>query len=152
MQLCSSLSILWHCLKVKITPDSLWPHGLYSPWNSPDQNTGVNSLSLLQVIFPTQRWNPDLVHCRWILYQLSNQGSPRILGWVGYLFSSGSLWPRIQIGTSCIAGGIFTNWASEAYSYIGEGTIVKFNVLINLNISLLHSRYNNRNNFNKQTC
>ena len=27
-------------------------HGLYSPWNSPGQNTGVGSLSLLQGIFP----------------------------------------------------------------------------------------------------
>ena len=26
----------------------------YSPWNSPDQNTGMGSLSLLQGIFPTQ--------------------------------------------------------------------------------------------------
>ena len=34
--------------------DSLRPHGLYSPWNSPGQNTGVGSLSLLQGIFPTQ--------------------------------------------------------------------------------------------------
>ena len=31
-----------------VVSDSLWPHGLYSPWNSPDQNTGVGSLSLLQ--------------------------------------------------------------------------------------------------------
>ena len=38
--------------------DSLWPHGLYSPWNSPGQNTGVSSLSLLQGIFPTQGLNP----------------------------------------------------------------------------------------------
>ena len=30
------------------------PHGLYSPWNSPGQNTGVGSHSLLQGIFPTQ--------------------------------------------------------------------------------------------------
>ena len=30
---------------------SLWPHGLYSPWNSPGQNIGVGSLSLLQGIF-----------------------------------------------------------------------------------------------------
>ena len=29
-------------------------HGLYSPGNSPGQNTGVGSLSLLQGIFPTQ--------------------------------------------------------------------------------------------------
>ena len=32
--------------------NSLQPHGLYSPWNSPGQNTGVGSLSLLQRIFP----------------------------------------------------------------------------------------------------
>ena len=56
-------------------PDSLRPHGLYSPWNSPGQNTGVSSLFLLQVIFPTQGWNPGLPHCRQILYQLSYEGS-----------------------------------------------------------------------------
>ena len=39
---------------------SLWPQGLYSPWNSPGQNTGVGSLSLLQGIFPTKGWNPGL--------------------------------------------------------------------------------------------
>ena len=49
---------------------------LYSPWNSPGQNTGVGSLSFLQGIFPIQGWNPDLPHCRWILYQLIHQGSP----------------------------------------------------------------------------
>ena len=41
-------------------------------WNSPGQNTGVGSRSLLQGIFPTQGWNPGLLHCRWILYQLSH--------------------------------------------------------------------------------
>ena len=49
---------------------------LYSPWNSPGQNTGVGSLSLLQGIFPTQGWNPGLLLCKQILYQLSHQGSP----------------------------------------------------------------------------
>ena len=53
---------------------SLDPHGLYSPWNSPGHNTGVDSLSLLQGIFPSQGSNPGLPHCRWILYQLSYQG------------------------------------------------------------------------------
>ena len=71
--------------------DSLRPHGLYSPWNSPGQNTGVGSLSLLQESFPTQKSNPGLPNCRQILYQLSHQGSPRILGWVAYPFSSQSL-------------------------------------------------------------
>ena len=50
-------------------------HGLYSPWNSPGQNTGVSSLSLFQGLFPTQGSNPGLPHCRRILYQLSHQGS-----------------------------------------------------------------------------
>ena len=56
--------------------DSLQPHGLYSPWNSLGQNTGVGSCSLLQGIFPTQGLNPGLPHCGRILYQLSHQGSP----------------------------------------------------------------------------
>ena len=58
--------------------DSLQPHGLYSPWNSPGQNTGVGSLSLLQGIFPTQESNQGLLHCRRILYKLSYQWSPYI--------------------------------------------------------------------------
>ena len=52
------------------------PHGLYSPWNSPGQNTGVGSRSRLQGNFPTQGLNPGLPHCRRILYQLSHKGSP----------------------------------------------------------------------------
>ena len=59
-----------------VMSDSLQPHGLYSPFNSPGQNTEVGSLSLLQGIFPTQGSNQGLLHCRWILYQLSYQGSP----------------------------------------------------------------------------
>ena len=108
-----------------VLSDSLPPHGVYSPWNFPGQNTGVGSLSSLQEIFPTQGSNPglphcrrffttqvshiagdslpaesqgkrknigvgslsllhiltqelnwDLLHCRWILYKLSYQGSP----------------------------------------------------------------------------
>ena len=51
---------------------------LCSPWNSPGQNTGVGSRSLLQGIFLTQGLNPGLLHCRWILYQLSHQGSRTI--------------------------------------------------------------------------
>ena len=45
-----------------VLSDSLWPHGLQPtrllcPWNSPGQNTGVGSHSLLQGIFPTQDSN-----------------------------------------------------------------------------------------------
>ena len=67
------------------------------------------SLSLLQGIFPTQASNPGLPLCRQILYQLSHKGSPGILEWVDYPFSSRSSQPRNQIGVSCIAGGFFTN-------------------------------------------
>ena len=56
----------------------------YSPWNSPGQNTGVGSLSVLQGIFPTQGSKAGIPHCRQILYQLSHQGSPIILDWVAY--------------------------------------------------------------------
>ena len=92
-----------------IVSNSLPPHGLYSSWNSPGQNTRVGSLSLLQGIFPTQGSNPGLLHCRWILYQLSHKGSPRILEWVAYPFSRGSSRPRNQTRVSCIAGRFFTN-------------------------------------------
>ena len=61
--------------KVKVTSDSLRPHGLYSPWNAPGQSTGVGSLPLLKGIFPTQGSNPGLLHCRWILYQLGYEGT-----------------------------------------------------------------------------
>ena len=49
--------------------DSLWPHGLeptslLCPWNFPGKNIGVGCHSLLQRIFPTQRLNLGLLHCR----------------------------------------------------------------------------------------
>ena len=90
--------------------------GLYSPWNSPGQNTGVDNLSLCQGVLPIQRVNPGLLHCRQILYQLSHQGSPRILEWVAYPFSSGSSQRRNWTRISCIAGGFFTNWATREVS------------------------------------
>ena len=70
----TNLPVKWKWQSVM--SDSLWPHGLCSPWNSLGQDTGVGSLSLLQGIFQTQGLNPGLPHCRWILYQLSHKGSP----------------------------------------------------------------------------
>ena len=61
--------------------NSLKSHGLYSPWNSPAQNTGVGSLSLLQGIFPTQGLNPDLLNS----LPAEPQGKPKNTG-VGSLF------------------------------------------------------------------
>ena len=96
---------------------SLPPYGLYSQWNSLGQNTGVSSLSLLQRIFPTQGSNPGLPHYRQILYELSHRGSPRVLEWVAYPFSSRSSRPRNWTGVSCIAGGFFTNWTIRETPY-----------------------------------
>ena len=64
---------------LSVLSDSLRPHGLYSPWNSPGQNSRVGSRSLLQGIFPTQGLNPGLPRCRQILYQLSHQGRPYVI-------------------------------------------------------------------------
>ena len=81
---------------------------IHSPWNSPGQNSRVGSHSLLQGILPTQGLNAGLPHCRQILYQLSHQGSPRILEWVAYPFSRGYLRPRNRTRVSCTAGGFFS--------------------------------------------
>ena len=85
-----------------VVSDSLRPHELYSPWHSPGQNTGVSSLSLLQGLFSTQGSNPGLPHCRWILYQLSYKGSPRIPEWVAYPLSSRSSQPRSRTGSPAL--------------------------------------------------
>ena len=97
---------------------------------------------LLQGIFPTQGSNLSflcLLHCKWIVYPRSHDGSPskclffwnvaqscltlcdprdytvhgvlqaRILEWVAYLFSRRCSQPRNRKGVSCIAGRFFTN-------------------------------------------
>ena len=78
----------------------------------------MGSLFFLQGIFLTHGSNPCLPHCRQILYQLSHLGSPRILEWVAYPFSSRSSWPRNWTGVSCIAGRFFTSWATREIDYI----------------------------------
>ena len=102
-QLCLNL---WDPMDYSLTGSSV--HG-----DSPDKNTGVNCQALLQGIFSTQGQNPGLQNCRWILYHLNHQGSPRILEWVAYHFSRGSFQPRNQTGVSCISGRFFTNWATR---------------------------------------
>ena len=96
-----------------VVSNSLRPHGLYSLWNSPDQNTGMGSCFLPQGIFPTQESNLGLLHCKWIVYQLSHQRGPRILERVAYPFSRGSSQPRNQTRVSCIASGFFTSWVTR---------------------------------------
>ena len=91
----------------------LWPCGLYSPRNSPGQNIGGSNLSLLQGILPTQGGPRTQVSCiaGGFFTSWATKGSPRILEWVAYPFSSGSSQPRNQTGVSCIVGRFFNNWA-----------------------------------------
>ena len=92
-----------------VVSNSLWPHGLYPtrllyPWGFPGKNTRVGRHFLLQgSSWP--RDNPHLLcllHCRWILYPVSHQGSPR--------------WSMVHIN-ACIAWGVgpseHTNWGNE---------------------------------------
>ena len=121
-------TIQW-CESRSVVSDSLQPHGLYSPWNSPGQNTRMGRLSFLQGVFPTQGLNPGLPHCRWIIYQLSYKGSPRVLEWVAYPFSSGSSRPRNRTGVSCIAGRFFTNWTiRKAQKEVGFMILISYEI------------------------
>ena len=85
--------------------------------DSHGKNTGVGSCFLLQGIFPTEESNLSLFHYRRILYCLSHQGSPRVLEWVDYLFSSRSFWPRNGTRISHIADRFFTSWATSELFY-----------------------------------
>ena len=53
---------------------TLWTVACQAPlfMDYPDKNTGVGCHALLPGIFPTQGWNPGLLHCRQILYHLNH--------------------------------------------------------------------------------
>ena len=102
-----ALSYLTLCDPMYYNPPGSSVHG-----DSPGKNTGVGCHALLQGIVPIQGSNPDLPYCRWILYHLSHQGSPRILESVAYLFSRGTPHDKNWTGISYIAGRFFTNWAT----------------------------------------
>ena len=70
----SRKSTMYVYVSHSVMSDSLRPHGLQPasllyPWNSPGKNAGVGCH------FPLQGSNLGLLHCRWILYHLSHQGS-----------------------------------------------------------------------------
>ena len=95
--------------KLKVAQfNSLWLHGLYSPWNSPGQNTGVGSPSLLQGIFPGIKPRSPTLQADSL--PTEPPGKPKNTGVNSYPFSRRSSWPRSQTGVSRIAGKFFTNW------------------------------------------
>ena len=112
------------------------------PGDSPGKNTGVGCHALLQGFFPTQESNPGLSCCKQILYRLSHQGSPRILEWVAYPFSSRSSRPRNQTGVACNFRWILyqlSYWGALLYSnfpaalfYIWSHRYVYFNLTLSV--------------------
>ena len=98
---------------------SLQPHGLYNPWNSLGQNTGVGRLSLLQGIFPGT--DPGLPHCRQILYQMSHNRL-KILAILLHLVSkSAFLLPKIiHLLTLCSSSNKPHSLSSDLVSYFME--------------------------------
>ena len=106
-----------------VPSNSWWLHGLYParlfcPWNFPGKNTGVSCHFLLQAIFPTQGSSPGLLHCRQILYCLSQlQSDPEING------SN-----KIEICTLTVQGwqasstpssDLWFRWAGQFYHLMG---------------------------------
>ena len=99
-------------------PYGLQPTRLLCPWDAPDKNPGVGCHSLLQGIFWTKELNPDLLHCRWILYELSYQGFPcgsagkesschsGDLGFISQLGRS----PGLENSMDCIVHGVSKSW------------------------------------------
>ena len=101
-------------LKMKVTQSCLTLcDPMDCPWDSPGQNTGVGSLSLLQEISAAQGSNPGPPHCRWVLYQLSHKVISRTLEWVAYPFSRGSSRSSKRTGVSCIAGRFLTELSGK---------------------------------------
>ena len=97
---------------------SLWPHGLYNAWNSPGQNTGVGSLSLLHGIFLTQESNQGLLHCTWILYQLRYQGSPSFFHIKSSKWSSLVSSPRSNFSLEATNPGIIHGSQQRPFSML----------------------------------
>ena len=121
--------------KVKVAQSCL-THRDRIDCNSPGQNIGVGSLSLLRGIFPTQGWNPGLPHCRWVFYQLNHQGSPRTLEWAAYLFGEGNGNP---LQCSCLENPRDgAAWWAAASGVAQSPTRLKQLSSINSRLSLLH--------------
>ena len=114
---------------------SLPPHGLSSPWNSPDRNTGVGSVSLLQGIFPTQGSNPGLPHCWQILYQLSWGISNFYWGYTNF----------ICLFTKALFSGVLEIWVSNFFDTLNSRTFGgfwhHFMILSNLEIFKMEKQF-----------
>ena len=79
------------------------------------KNTVVSSLSLLQWIFLTQESNRGLLHCRWILYQLSYPGSPNDCHRTGKFTKNYSKTSCLSDDENCVSLIELKKWQWEGY-------------------------------------
>ena len=84
-------------------PHGLQPPRLLSPWDSPGENTGAGSHSLLQGIFLTQGSNPGLQHCRWTLCRLTTGEASNVL--------------KLDCGDDCCVNVLKPLWGEEACGF-----------------------------------
>ena len=108
---CQMCLVAYSCLTL-CDPMDCSPPGSSVQVDSLSKNTGVGCHFFLQEIFPTQGSNLGLPHCRWILYHLSHQGSPRILEWVAYPFSRG-IFPTQELNQALL----HSRWILYQLSY-----------------------------------
>ena len=111
--------------------DSLRPHGLCSPWNSPGQNTGVGSLSLLQGIFPR---NQTRVSC--IAGRFFTNWTMREVDWVTFTlgFPCGSTGKE----SACNAGDLGSTPGSGRSPGEGNGYPLQYSGLENSINCIVH--------------
>ena len=94
-----------------VVSTSLQPHGLYSPWNSPGQNTGMGSFSLLQGNLPNPGIKPRSPALQADSLPVEPQGKPKNDG-MGSLSLLQWIFLTQEWNNGLLnAGGFFTNWA-----------------------------------------
>ena len=89
-------------LSCSVMSNSWWPHG-QSPFSRQEYWSGWPCPPPWDLLNPGI--NLGLPHCRQILYHLSHQGNPRLLGWVAYPFFRGSPDPGIKLGSPALQRG-----------------------------------------------
>ena len=99
--------------------DCLRPHGLYSPWNTPGQVTGVGSLSLLQGIFPNLGIEPRFPALQADSLPAESQGKPKNTG-VGSLCLLQGIFPTQELNQDLL------NCRRILYQLSYQGSPIKF--------------------------
>ena len=131
------LKYLWKSLsrvQLFVTP---WTYTQSMKFSRPEY--WVGSLSLLQRIFPTQGFNPGLLHCRWILYQLSHQGSLKDLIFEWKWVKSNMTWPELTVSYGILISkclhGVFIGIAEWFLHQHGwkKSSWVKLKIMKNVN-------------------